>query len=35
MGFFFFFFLGGGGGLIFGPGIFGGFVGSPRDFFGS
>ena len=23
-----------GGGVIFGPGIFFGFVGSPRDFFG-
>ena len=28
------FFLWGGGGLIFVPGIFGGFVGSPRDFSG-
>ena len=30
------FFLGGGGGAVmFGPGIFLGCVGSPRDFFGS
>ena len=32
--FFFFFFWGGGGGLIFGPGIFGEVVGSPRDYLG-
>ena len=31
----FFFFFGGGGAVMFGPGIFLGCVGSPRDFFGS
>ena len=32
---FFFFFWGGGGGKCLVKGFFGGFVGSPRDFFGS